>query len=163
MAYHHTHHLEVRIARIFNTYGPRMRLNDGRALPNFMAQALTGEPLTVYGDGSQTRSFCYVDDLIEGVYRLLTYQPNKPNEPNEPLIFNLGNPDEVTILQVAREINEMTGSRSEVIFRSLPPDDPKVRRPDITKAKERLEWEPRVSRAEGLKQTIAYFQSSLGV
>jgi dTDP-glucose 4,6-dehydratase len=163
MAYHHTHHLEVRIARIFNTYGPRMRLNDGRALPNFMAQALTGEPLTVYGDGSQTRSFCYVDDLIEGVYRLLTYQPNKPNEPNEPLIFNLGNPDEVTILQVAREINEMTGSRSEVIFRSLPPDDPKVRRPDITKAKERLEWEPRVSRAEGLKQTIAYFQSSLGL
>jgi dTDP-glucose 4,6-dehydratase len=104
-----------------------------------------------------------VDDLIEGLYRLLTYQPNKPNEPNEPLIFNLGNPDEVTILQVAREINEMTGSRSEVIFRSLPPDDPKVRRPDITKAKERLEWEPRVSRAEGLKQTIAYFQSSLGV
>jgi dTDP-glucose 4,6-dehydratase len=163
MAYHHTHHLEVRIARIFNTYGPRMRLNDGRALPNFMAQALTGEPLTVYGDGSQTRSFCYVDDLIEGVYRLLTYQPNKPNEPNEPLIFNLGNPDEVTILQVAREINEMTGSRSEVIFGSLPPDDPKVRRPDITKAKERLEWEPRVSRAEGLKQTIAYFQSSLGL
>ena len=163
MAYHHTHHLEVRIARIFNTYGPRMRLHDGRALPNFIAQSLAGEPLTVYGDGSQTRSFCYVDDLIEGLYRLLTYQLNKPNEPNKPLIFNLGNPDEVTILQVAREINEMTGSRSEVIFRSLPPDDPKVRRPDITKAKERLEWEPRVSRAEGLKQTIAYFQSSLGV
>jgi len=163
MAYHHTHHLEVRIARIFNTYGPRMRLNDGRALPNFMAQALAGEPLTVYGDGSHTRSFCYVDDLIEGLYRLLTYQPNKPNEPNEPLIFNLGNPEEITILQVAREVIEMTGSRSEVIFRSLPPDDPKVRRPDITKAKERLEWEPRVSRAEGLKQTIAYFQSSLGL
>jgi dTDP-glucose 4,6-dehydratase len=166
MAYHHTHHLEVRIARIFNTYGPRMRLNDGRALPNFIAQSLAGEPLTVYGDGSQTRSFCYVDDLIEGLYRLLTYQPNKPNElnqPNEPLIFNLGNPEEITILQVAREVIEMTGSRSEVIFRSLPPDDPKVRRPDITKAKERLEWEPRVSRAEGLKQTIAYFQSSLGL
>jgi dTDP-glucose 4,6-dehydratase len=163
MAYHHTHHLEVRIARIFNTYGPRMRLNDGRALPNFMAQALAGEPLTVYGDGSHTRSFCYVDDLIEGLYRLLAYQPNKPNEPNEPLIFNLGNPEEITILQVAREVIEMTGSRSEVIFRSLPPDDPKVRRPDITKAKERLEWEPRVSRAEGLKQTIAYFQSSLGL
>jgi dTDP-glucose 4,6-dehydratase len=163
MAYHHTHHLEVRIARIFNTYGPRMRLNDGRALPNFMAQALAGEPLTVYGDGSHTRSFCYVDDLIEGLYRLLAYQPNKPNEPNEPLIFNLGNPEEITILQVAREVIEMTGSRSEVIFRSLPPDDPKVRRPDITKAKERLEWEPRVSLAEGLKQTIAYFQSSLGL
>jgi nucleoside-diphosphate-sugar epimerase len=103
-----------------------------------------------------------VDDLIEGLYRLLTYQPHKPNEPNEPLIFNLGNPDEVTILQVAREVIEMTGSRSEVTFRSLPPDDPKVRRPDITKAKERLGWGPRVSRAEGLKQTIAYFQSLLG-
>ena len=166
MAYHHTHHLEVRIARIFNTYGPRMRLHDGRALPNFMAQALAGEPLTVYGDGSQTRSFCYVDDLIEGVYRLLTYQPNKPNElnqPNEPLIFNLGNPEEITILQVAREVIEMTGSRSEISLRPLPRDDPKVRRPDITKAKGCLGWEPRVSRPEGLKRTIAYFQSSLGV
>ena len=169
MAYHHAHHLEVRIARIFNTYGSRMRLNDGRALPNFIAQSLAGEPLTVYGDGSQTRSFCYVSDMVEGLYRLLTYQhnqphkPNEPNEPNEPLIFNLGNQEEITILQVAREVIEMTGSRSEVIFRSLSPDDPKVRRPDITKAKERLGWEPRVSRAEGLKQTIAYFQSSLGL
>ena len=162
MAYHHAHHLEVRIARIFNTYGPRMRLHDGRALPNFIAQSLAGEPLTVYGDGSQTRSFCYVDDLIEGVYRLLTYQPNKPNEPNEPLIFNLGNPDEVTILQVAQEVIEMTGSRSEISFRPLPRDDPKVRRPDITKAKGCLGWEPRVSRLEGLKRTITYFQSLLG-
>ncbi len=165
MAYHHTHHLEVRIARIFNTYGPRMRLLDGRALPNFMAQALAGEPLTVYGDGSHTRSFCYVSDMVEGLYRLLTHKPHKPNEPNqsnEPFIFNLGNPDEVTILQLAREVIEMTGSRSEVVFQSLPQDDPKVRRPDITKAKERLGWGPRISRAEGLKQTVAYFQSLLG-
>jgi len=163
MAYHHAHHLEVRIARIFNTYGPRMRLHDGRALPNFIAQSLAGEPLTVYGDGSQTRSFCYVDDLIEGLYRLLTYQLNKPNKPNEPLIFNLGNPDEITILQVAREVIEMTGSRSEIVFQPLPRDDPRVRRPDITKAKGCLGWEPRVSRLEGLKRTIAYFQSSLGL
>ncbi|MGH7409568.1 MAG: UDP-glucuronic acid decarboxylase family protein [Candidatus Methylomirabilis sp.] len=161
MAYHHTHHLEVRIARIFNTYGPRMRLHDGRALPNFIAQSLAGEPLTVYGDGSQTRSFCYVDDLIEGVYRLLTYQLNEPNKPNEPLIFNLGNPDEVTILQLAREIIDVTGSRSQIVFEPLPLDDPKVRRPDITRAKDRLGWEPRVSRFEGLKQTIAYFEAAL--
>ncbi len=159
MAYHHAHHLEVRIARIFNTYGPRMRLQDGRALPNFMAQALAGEPLTVYGDGSQTRSFCYVDDLIEGLYRLLTYQPNQPNQPNEPLIFNLGNPDEVTILRVAREVIELAGGRSEISFRPLPRDDPKVRRPDITKAKDYLGWEPRVSRPDGLKRTLAHFQS----
>ncbi len=158
MAYHHAHHLEVRIARIFNTYGPRMRLHDGRALPSFIAQSLAGEPLTVYGDGLQTRSFCYVDDLIEGVYRLLTYQLNKPNE---PLIFNLGNPDEVTILQLAREIIDVTGSRSQIVFEPLPLDDPKVRRPDITRAKERLGWEPRVSRFEGLKQTIAYFEAAL--
>ena len=189
MAYHHAHHLEVRIARIFNTYGPRMRLHDGRALPNFIAQSLAGEPLTVYGDGSQTRSFCYVDDLIEGLYRLLIYKtadyrpqtrdqrpeikdhqqltPNTehltPNASSEPLIFNLGNPEEITILQVAREVIEMTGSRSEISFRPLPRDDPRVRRPDITKAKGCLGWEPRVSRLEGLKRTIAYFQSSLGL
>ena len=164
MAYHHAHHLEVRIARIFNTYGPRMRLNDGRALPNFMAQALAGEPLTVYGDGSHTRSFCYVSDMVEGVYRLLTYQPNKPNElnqPNEPLIFNLGNPDEVTILQLAREVIEVTGSRSEIVFQPLPYDDPKVRRPEIRKAKEHLGWEPRISRVEGLQRTVPFFQASL--
>ena len=153
MAYHHEHHIGVRIARIFNTYGPRMRLEDGRALPNFVTQALGGESLTVYGDGSQTRSFCYVSDLVEGIYRLLLSEENEP--------VNLGNPDEVTILQLTREIIEATGSRSDVIFEPLPQDDPKVRRPDITKAKHCLGWEPRVSRLEGLKQTIPYFQASL--
>ena len=153
MAYHHEHHIGVRIARIFNTYGPRMRLEDGRALPNFVTQALGGESLTVYGDGSQTRSFCYVSDLVEGIYRLLLSEENEP--------VNLGNPDEVTILQLTREIIEMTGSRSDVIFEPLPQDDPKVRRPDITKAKHCLGWEPRVSRLDGLKRTIPYFQASL--
>ncbi len=153
MAYHHEHHIGVRIARIFNTYGPRMRLEDGRALPNFVTQALGGESLTIYGDGSQTRSFCYVSDLVEGIYRLLLSEENEP--------VNLGNPDEVTILQLTREIIEMTGSRSDVIFEPLPQDDPKVRRPDITKAKHCLGWEPRVSRLDGLKRTIPYFQASL--
>ena len=153
MAYHHEHHIGVRIARIFNTYGPRMRLEDGRALPNFVTQALGGESLTVYGDGSQTRSFCYVSDLVEGIYRLLLSEENEP--------VNLGNPDEVTILQLTREIIEATGSRSDVIFEPLPQDDPKVRRPDITKAKHCLGWEPRVSRLDGLKRTIPYFQASL--
>lgn len=153
MAYHHEHHIGVRIARIFNTYGPRMRLEDGRALPNFVTQALGGESLTIYGDGSQTRSFCYVSDLVEGIYRLLLSAENEP--------VNLGNPDEVTILQLTREIIEMTGSRSDVIFEPLPQDDPKVRRPDITKAKHCLGWEPRVSRLDGLKRTIPYFQASL--
>jgi dTDP-glucose 4,6-dehydratase len=153
MAYHHEHHVKVRIARIFNTYGPRMRLEDGRALPNFMTQALGGESLTIYGDGSQTRSFCYVSDLVEGIYRLLLSDESGP--------VNLGNPDEVTILQLAREIIEVTGSRSDIIFKSLPQDDPKVRRPDITKAKQCLGWEPRVSRLEGLKRTLPYFQASL--
>lgn len=164
MAYHRVHHVEVRIARIFNTYGPRMRLDDGRALPNFMAQALEGKSLTIYGDGSQTRSFCYVADLVEGLYRLLTYRPdehNSPNKPDERLIMNLGNPDEVTILQLAREIIEVTGSRSEIVFEPLPQDDPRVRRPDITRARSRLGWEPRVSRLEGLKRTLPYFQASL--
>ena len=153
MAYHHEHHIGVRIARIFNTYGPRMRLEDGRALPNFVTQALGGESLTVYGDGSQTRSFCYVSDLVDGIYRLLLSEENEP--------VNLGNPDEVTILQLTREIIEVTGSRSDVIFEPLPQDDPKVRRPDITKAKHCLAWEPRVSRLDGLKRTIPYFQASL--
>ncbi len=153
MAYHHEHHIGVRIARIFNTYGPRMRLEDGRALPNFVTQALGGESLTIYGDGSQTRSFCYVSDLVEGIYRLLLSEENEP--------VNLGNPDEVTILQLTREIIEATGSRSDVIFEPLPQDDPKVRRPDITKAKHCLGWEPRVSRLDGLKRTIPYFQASL--
>jgi len=154
MAYHHVHGIEVRIARIFNTYGPRMRLKDGRALPNFISQALADGPLTVYGDGSQTRSFCYVTDLIEGIYRLLLSRESEP--------INLGNPDEVTILQVAREVIQATGSRSEIGFQPLPQDDPKVRRPDITKARSRLGWEPRVSRVEGLKHTIAFFQQVLG-
>ena len=153
MAYHHEHHIGVRIARIFNTYGPRMRLEDGRALPNFVTQALGGESLTIYGDGSQTRSFCYVSDLIDGIYRLLLSEENEP--------VNLGNPEEVTILQLTREIIEMTGSRSHVIFEPLPQDAPKVRRPDITKAKHCLAWEPRVSRLEGLKRIIPYFQASL--
>ena len=154
MAYHHVHGIEVRIARIFNTYGPRMRLKDGRALPNFIAQALADGPLTVYGDGSQTRSFCYVTDLIEGIYRFLLSRESEP--------INLGNPDEITILQVAREVIQATGSRSEIGFQPLPQDDPKVRRPDITKARSRLGWEPRVSRVEGLKHTIAFFQQVLG-
>jgi dTDP-glucose 4,6-dehydratase len=153
MAYHHAHRLEVRIARIFNTYGPRMRLNDGRALPNFVTQALGGHSLTVYGDGSQTRSFCYVSDLVGGIYRLLHSGENAP--------VNLGNPDEVTILQLAREVIEVTGSRSEIIFQDLPQDDPKVRRPDITRARQLLNWEPGVSRLEGLKYTVPYFQASL--
>jgi len=165
MAYHQVHHIEVRIARIFNTYGPRMRLNDGRALPTFMTQALRGEPLTVYGDGSQTRSFCYVDDMIEGLYRLMLWQPSSPiqtpNTQDPTPIFNLGNPEEVTILQLAREVIAVTGSRSEILFQSLPQDDPKVRKPDITKAKRILGWEPRVSRQEGLKQTLPYFQRAL--
>jgi dTDP-glucose 4,6-dehydratase len=155
MAYHHVHGIEVRIARIFNTYGPRMRLKDGRALPNFIAQALADGPLTVYGDGSQTRSFCYVTDLIEGIYRFLLSRESEP--------INLGNPDEITILQVAREVIQATGSRSEIGFQPLPQDDPKVRRPDITKARSRLGWEPRVSRVEGLKHTVAYFQGLLGL
>jgi dTDP-glucose 4,6-dehydratase len=158
MAYHHVHGIEVRIARIFNTYGPRMRLSDGRALPNFITQALAGEPLTVYGDGSQTRSFCYVSDLVEGLFRLLTCQPD---EPVKHLIMNMGNPDEVSILQLAREILEVTGSKSAIRYEPLPQDDPQVRRPDITRARRLLNWEPRVSRLEGLKRTVPYFQASL--
>lgn len=153
MAYYHTHAVEVRIARIFNTYGPRMRLDDGRALPNFMTQALGGKPITVYGDGSQTRSFCYVSDLVEGLYQLLLSNENEP--------VNLGNPDEVTILQLSREVIEVTGGQSEIVFQPLPQDDPKVRRPDISKAKRLLGWEPQVSRLEGLKQTVPYFEASL--
>ena len=153
MAYYHVHYVQVRIARIFNTYGPRMRLDDGRALPNFITQALRGEPITVYGDGSQTRSFCYVSDLVEGLFRLLLSDEHEP--------VNLGNQEEVTILQFAREVIEITGSQSEIVFRPLPQDDPKVRRPDITKAKKILDWEPRVSRPDGLKRTIPYFQASL--
>ncbi len=153
MAYHRTHGLETRIARIFNTYGPRMRLDDGRALPNFMVQALRGEDITVYGDGNQTRSFCYVDDLIDGIKRLL--------DSDEPEPVNLGNPGEISILDFAQEIHKLTGSKSRIIFHPLPQNDPKVRQPDITKAKKVLGWEPKVSRQEGLKRTLQYFKEKL--
>jgi dTDP-glucose 4,6-dehydratase len=153
MAYHRTHSLQARIARIFNTYGPRMRLDDGRALPNFMVQALRGEDITVYGNGTQTRSFCYVDDLIEGIKKLLYSDEAEP--------VNLGNPEEITILNFAKEIVALTGSKSRIIFSSLPENDPKVRQPDITKAKTILGWEPRVSRQEGLRRTLQYFKKKL--
>jgi dTDP-glucose 4,6-dehydratase len=151
MAYHTFHGLETRIVRIFNTYGPRMRLNDGRVLPAFIGQALRGEDLTAFGDGSQTRSFCYVDDLVEGIYRLLLSNYAQP--------LNIGNPDEITIKEFAEEILKLTGANQKIIFEPLPQDDPKQRRPDITKAKEILGWEPKVSRAEGLKITFEYFKS----
>jgi len=151
MAYHTFHGLETRIVRIFNTYGPRMRLNDGRVLPAFIGQALRGEDLTVFGDGSQTRSFCYVDDLIEGIYRLLLSDYAQP--------VNIGNPDEITIKQFGEEIIKLTGTQQKLVLRDLPVDDPKQRRPDISKARELLNWEPKVSRAEGLKITYDYFKS----
>jgi dTDP-glucose 4,6-dehydratase len=151
MAYHNFHGLETRIVRIFNTYGPRMRLNDGRVLPAFIGQALRGEDLTVFGDGSQTRSFCYVDDLVEGVYRLLMADYAGP--------VNIGNPDEITILDFAKEIIRLTGTSQKIVFQPIPTDDPKQRQPDITKARQLLGWEPRVSRAEGLKITYEYFKS----
>jgi dTDP-glucose 4,6-dehydratase len=151
MAYHTYHGLETRIVRIFNTYGPRMRLNDGRVLPAFIGQALRGEDLTVFGDGSQTRSFCYVDDLIEGIVRLLFSDHAEP--------VNIGNPDEITIAQFAEEIIVLTGTTQKVIYKDLPIDDPKQRQPDITKARALLNWEPKIDRAEGLKRTYAYFKS----
>lgn len=153
MAYHRSHGLRTRIARIFNTYGPRMRLDDGRALPNFMVQALRGEDITVYGNGTQTRSFCYVDDLIEGIKKLLDCEVPDP--------VNLGNPEEITVLDFAKEIIRLTGSKSQIIFCPLPQNDPKVRQPDITKAKTILEWEPKVSRQEGLRRTLQYFKQKL--
>ena len=153
MAYHRTHGLQTRIARIFNTYGPRMRLDDGRALPNFMVQALKGEDLTVYGDGTQTRSFCFVDDLIDGIKKLLYSNESKP--------VNLGKPEEIAIIDFAKEIIKLTGSKSHIVFHLLPQNDPKVRQPDITKAKRVLGWEPKVSRQEGLRRTIKYFQEKL--
>lgn len=155
MAYHRYHGLDTRIARIFNTYGPRMRLDDGRVIPTFITQALKGEDITVFGDGSQTRSICYIDDLVDGIFKLLMSDYVYP--------INLGNPDEVTILQLANEIKELTGSKSKIVFKPLPPDDPKVRKPDITKAKEILGWEPRVSRDEGLRKTLEYFKQKLGI
>ena len=151
MAYHNFHGLETRIARIFNTYGPRMRLNDGRVLPAFIGQALRGEDLTVFGDGSQTRSFCYVDDLIEGIVRLLHSNCSDP--------VNLGNPAEITIDQFAQEIIELTNTTQKVIYKSLPIDDPKQRRPDITKANTLLNWNPTIDRKEGLNRTYSYFLS----
>jgi dTDP-glucose 4,6-dehydratase len=151
MAYHTYHGLETRIVRIFNTYGPRMRLNDGRVLPAFIGQALRGEDLTIFGDGSQTRSFCYVDDLIEGIVRLLHSDCADP--------VNIGNPDEITIGQFAEEIIALTGTTQKVIYKDLPIDDPKQRQPDITKARALLGWEPQVDRKEGLKRTYAYFRS----
>ena len=151
MAYHTFHGLETRIVRIFNTYGPRMRLNDGRALPAFIGQALRGEDLTVFGDGSQTRSFCYVDDLIEGIYRLLLS--------NYDLPVNIGNPNEISLKDFAEEVLKLTGSSVKIIYKPLPVDDPKQRQPDITKAKEILGWEPKIDRAEGLRRTYEYFKS----
>ena len=151
MAYHTYHGLETRIVRIFNTYGPRMRLNDGRVLPAFIGQALRGEDLTVFGDGSQTRSFCYVDDLVEGIYRLLLSNYSTP--------VNIGNPDEITISDFAEEIIALTGTEQKVIYKDLPIDDPKQRQPDISKAKSVLDWEPKVKRSEGLKLTYGYFKS----
>jgi len=151
MAYHNFHGLETRIVRIFNTYGPRMRLNDGRALPAFIGQALRGEDLTVFGDGSQTRSFCYVDDLVEGIYRLLMSDYHLP--------VNIGNPDEISLREFAEEIIALTGTKQKIVYKPLPVDDPKQRQPDITRAKQILNWEPKVSRKEGLKITYEYFKS----
>jgi dTDP-glucose 4,6-dehydratase len=151
MAYHTYHRLETRIVRIFNTYGPRMRLNDGRALPAFIGQALRGEDITVFGDGSQTRSFCYVDDLVEGIYRLLMSDYANP--------VNIGNPDEISIREFAEEIIRLTGSKQKIVHHPLPVDDPKQRQPDITRAKKILGWEPKVNRADGLKITYEYFKN----
>jgi dTDP-glucose 4,6-dehydratase len=153
MAYHNFHGVETRIIRIFNTYGPRMRLDDGRALPTFMSQALAGEPITVFGDGSQTRSFCYVDDLVDGIYRLLWSDYHLP--------VNIGNPAEITLQQFAEEIQTLINPDVPIVYEPLPQDDPKQRQPDITKAKAILGWEPKVERADGLKRTLTYFQEKL--
>ena len=153
MAYHRYHGVDTKIVRIFNTYGPRMRLNDGRALPAFVSQALNNEDITVFGDGSQTRSFCFVSDLVDGIYRLLLSDESGP--------VNIGNPSEITIKEFAEEVIELTNSNSKLTFQELPLDDPKVRQPDISKAKERLGWEPKIERHEGLKITIDYFKSVL--
>jgi len=155
MAYHRTHGIDTRIVRIFNTYGPRMRPHDGRVVSNFIVQALQGDPLTVYGSGGQTRSFCYVEDEVEGIVRLLLAR-NGP-EIHEPV--NIGNPHELTVMEIARKILALTESRSEIVFESLPQDDPRVRRPDITKARKLLDWTPAISLEEGLRRTIEYFKS----
>ena len=153
MAYHRFHGVDTRIARIFNTYGPRMRINDGRAIPAFMSQALQGENITVFGDGSQTRSICYIDDLIDGIYRLLVSNVNEP--------VNIGNPDEIRMVELAKEILRMTDSKSKIIFEALPEDDPKIRQPDISKARKLLGWEPKIDRREGLLKTMKYFRSKI--
>ncbi len=153
MAYNRYHGVETRIVRIFNTYGPRMRVDDGRALPTFMSQALRDDPLTVYGDGSQTRAFCYVDDLVEGIYRLLLSDETDP--------VNIGNPDEITIKEFAEEIIEITGSDSPITYEELPKDDPQVRQPDISKARDVLGWQPKVDRREGLRRTLDYFREKI--
>jgi dTDP-glucose 4,6-dehydratase len=155
MAYHRYHGVETRIVRIFNTYGPRMRIRDGRAVPNFMYQALKGEDLTVYGDGSQTRSFCFISDEVDGIYRLLLSDVDTP--------VNIGNPAEMTVLEMAEAIIRVAGSKSKVVFKPLPEDDPKVRQPDITKAKALLGWEPKVMLEEGLVSTLEYFKKKLGM
>jgi dTDP-glucose 4,6-dehydratase len=154
MAYHRVHGIDTRIVRIFNTYGEKMRLNDGRAIPAFMTQALRNEPLTVFGDGSQTRSFQYVSDLVEGIWRLMERGTSEP--------VNIGNPQEMTLLDLAKRVLRLSGSRSEIVFRPLPVDDPKVRQPDITRARTRLGWEPRVDTDEGLKRTLAWFKTKVG-
>jgi len=151
MAYHTFHNVETRIIRIFNTYGPRMRLNDGRALPAFIGQALRGEDLTVFGDGSQTRSFCYVDDLVEGIVRLLMSDYHLP--------VNVGNPDEISLKDFAEEIIQLTGTTQKIVYKPLPMDDPRQRKPDITRAKQLLGWEPMVNRKEGLAKTYEYFKN----
>ena len=153
MAYHRYHHLDTRIARIFNTYGPRMRLDDGRALPTFVGQALRGGDITVFGDGLQTRSFCYVSDLVDGIFKLLLSNEINP--------VNIGNPDEITIKQFAEEVIKLTGTKSKIVNKPLPEDDPKVRQPDITKAYEILGWSPKIGREEGLKITVDYFRKKL--
>lgn len=155
MAYHRYHKVDTRIVRIFNTYGPRMRIKDGRAIPNFIAQALSDEDVTVFGDGMQTRSFCYIEDMVEGIYRLLKSDYNMP--------VNIGNPHEMTVIGLAREIISLTGSRSKIVNNPLPEDDPKVRQPDITRANNILRWKPQVSLTDGLKRTIEYFKSKIGV
>lgn len=155
MAYHRYHGLNTCIARIFNTYGPRMRLRDGRVVPNFIQQALRGEDLTVYGDGSQTRSFCYIDDMVEGIFKLLLSKENEP--------INLGNPDEFSVIDLAHLVLEITGSKSKIVYQPLPIDDPKVRQPDISKARQLLGWNPKVSLREGVEKTIPYFKEKMSL
>ncbi|MGQ9696144.1 MAG: UDP-glucuronic acid decarboxylase family protein [Thermodesulfobacteriota bacterium] len=155
MAYHRYHRLNTCIARIFNTYGPRMRLRDGRVVPNFIQQALRGEDLTVFGDGSQTRSFCYIDDMVEGIFKLLLSKENEP--------INLGNPDEFSVIDLAHLMQEITGSKSKIVYQPLPIDDPKVRQPDISKARQLLGWNPKVSLREGVEKTIPYFKEKMSL